>query len=436
MKFFTYLFSLWLICFYQTCYADETSQASVWNYIIKKNDSFERLFQNYLAKHENVEALANFNHHRLSKKLQPGQVISIPVEMLKHIPARVQVVLVYGDVNAFDATSKISHKVNNGDFLGQGDSLTVNKNSLAKLHFADGTAVDVQSNSTLTIVSSYQLAGIENYVTDLKLTKGRTEVVANPGHTIGNKLQVQTPSAIAAVRGTQFRVGAEESFSLQETLDGQVAFTASGQEVLLPKGYGTIAEKDKEPLPPQLLPNAPDVSNLPNLLDSKPYEVDVPTQSDAVAWFAQLSLDENFTQIINEQITQSGKMVFADLADGQYFLKLRAQDQHGLQSVDAKHAFKVKFEALVELLAPQANDHLTAKSIKLSWLPIPSSTGYRVQISKDINFNDKVFERYASFDSLMVLQPFEAGDYYWRVSAMIDGKPQKTSKIRKFILSN
>jgi hypothetical protein len=408
---------------------------SVWAYTVNHKDSFERIYQKYLNKRANIVALSKYNHHALNKRLQPGQVINIPVEMLKKIQTNAQVLLVYGDVNVTNAAGSDTHKVKKGDLLTQGDSLTTGKNSLAKLLFADGSNIDIQPNSNLSIQASFKYAGKETFVTNLKLVKGRTEVSANPDHVLGNTLQIQTPSAVAAVRGTQFRVGAEDNIALQETLDGKVAFSASGQEVLLAKGYGSVAEKGKAPLPPIQLPSAPDVSALSKLLETNPAEFNLPPQQDVVAWVGQLALDANFTQILNEQTTQSGKLIFADLAEGQYFLKLRAQDQHGLQSLDAIHSFTVMFrptEPVLELIEPLDGAVIPLAPTDLSWTPIPAATSYIIQIARDINFADKVFERHASFSKLTINQSFGAGEYYWRVAALSNGKLQKFSNIRKF----
>ncbi len=443
MKISSYLLGLALLFISAISHADKVggesksldNPESVWAYTVKKNDSFERIYQQYLNKRGNIDALSKYNHHKLDKKLQPDQVINIPIEMLKKIKTNAQVLLVYGEVNATSAAGGDSFKLKKSDLLTQGDSLTTGKNSLVKLLFADGSNIDIQPNSNLSIEASYKYAGKETFVTNLKLVKGRTEVSANPEHVVGNTLQIQTPSAVAAVRGTQFRVGAEDNLALQETLEGEVAFSASGQEVLLAKGYGSVAEKDKAPLPPIQLPNAPDVSALPQLIETNPAEFNLPQQKDVVAWVGQLALDTDFTQLLNEQITQSGKLTFEALADGQYYLKLRAQDQHGLQSLDTIHRFNVKFRApepVLELIEPLDGAVIPLAPTNLSWAPIPSANNYIIQIARDMDFANIIFERHASYNTLTINQSFGAGEYYWRVAVLLNGKPQKFSNIRKF----
>ena len=442
MKNIVYLISTLLLCTSLCAFAAHHTDAQTddWLYTVNKNDSFELIYKKYLSKRSDILALSKHNRHKLTKKLQPGQVISIPVEMLKKIPTTAQVTLVYGNVMVTTALSDDKRKASKGDLLAQGDALQTGKNSLAKLLFADGSNIDIQPNSNLSIYASFKYVGKETYVTHLKLEKGRTEIVANPEHNAGNTLQVETPAAIAAVRGTEFRVSADGDIALQETLGGQVAFSAAGQAVLLTKGYGSLAEKGKAPLPPILLPDAPDVSTLPKLMDSVPVEFNLLPQQDRLVLVSQLALDADFTQILNEQTVQTDRLSFANLADGQYYLRLRAQDRHGLQSKDAIHAFSVKVrppetklvEPKLELIEPLDGTVIPLAPTELNWTPIPNVNDYVIQVARDINFTDIIYERHSSFSRWTIMHSFGAGQYYWRVSALPQGKPPMFSNVRRF----
>lgn len=54
---------------------------------------------------------------------------------------------------------------------------------------------------------------------------------ANLGRAPGSRLQVITPSAVAAVCGTRFRVAADVEATREETLEGAVGLAAAGLEV-------------------------------------------------------------------------------------------------------------------------------------------------------------------------------------------------------------
>lgn len=298
-----------------------------WQYTVIKNDSFERLYQKYLSQRANIAALSSYNKHPLAKKLQPGQVLSIPLSMLKKTSQTAEVLVVTGEVMVVEVANAPPRPLRQHDFLRGGALVRTGKNSLAKLRFSDGSVAQVQSNSTLSIQASDLLVGKQTYVTQLKLTQGRTELVANPQHVEGNILQIETPSATAAVRGTVFRVAAEGSVSLQETLDGQVAFNAANTEVLLNKGYGSLAEQGKPPLPPIVLPDAPSTAELPQTFNRLPVVFNLSAQPKVAAWVSQLSLDADFTQIVNEQFVQAQgekahQLIFSDLKEGGVLLTI------------------------------------------------------------------------------------------------------------------
>jgi LysM repeat protein len=91
MKISSFILSIVLLFVSVISHADNVSSESkpvenpesVWAYTVNHKDSFERIYQKYLNKRANIVALSKYNHHALNKRLQPGQVINIPVEMLK-----------------------------------------------------------------------------------------------------------------------------------------------------------------------------------------------------------------------------------------------------------------------------------------------------------------------------------------------------------------
>lgn len=413
-----------LSCGY-TASAEESAAEAAWHYTVKPNDSFELIYRKYLASRAGIVKLSSHNQHPLSKKLQPGQVLVVPVALLKKTPVNVQVLVASGDVVASSTQQQTPRAIKVGDTLTQGDKLKTGKYSVAKLRFADGSVVDVQQNSSIEIHASYQYAGKETFVSLLKLNNGRTEIEANPNHTVGNSMQIETPSAIAAVRGTQFRVATDTDVALQETIEGQVAFSGAGQEILLAKGFGSVVEKNQAPLPPIVLPDAPDVTAFSQQFEQNHAKFALVPQTEVVAFVSQLARDAAFTQIVHEQVTPAGAsaaLLIPDLADGQYYLRLRAQESHGLQGQSAVHAFTVKVrpQAALDLLAPAEATKIADTPLTFEWTPNPSSAIYTLQIARDADFNHKIYETMTTstrvtFKPSLANAMLTEGDYYWRV---------------------
>lgn len=432
--FFVFLFSSLL------AQAAELNESD-WAYSVKPNDTFYSIYRQYLRGQSDIARLSAYNHHKLSKRLLPGQVLQIPVTMLKKIPVQVQVLVASGDVVRLPSDQSSEQKVSKGDLLNQGDNLKTGKYSVAKIGFPDGSQVDVQQNSHIVLQSSYQYAGKQTYVILLKLIKGRTQVDANPSHLSGYSMQIQTPSAIAAVRGTTFRVRADQNVTMQETLSGRVALASSGKEVLLAQGYGSLAEKDKEPLPPIALPNKPALTGWPTQFESEEIAISftLNAQADADTWVYQLAKDAGFTQIIDEQTVQTRTFNLGKLAEGQYFLRVRAQGAQSLQGEDALHTFLVKKAVIAEvpplqpmLLSPSLDAEITLAPTHFDWTPVPAAEQYQLQIARDATFKDIVFEQLTTQDQLSINQSFGQGQYFWRVIAKSLGKSVLFSEVRKF----
>ena len=94
------------------------------------------------------------------------------------------------------------------------------------------------------------------------------------------------------------------------------------------------------------------------------------------------------------QAEQNATLAITDLADGQYYLQLRAQEVHGLQGQSAVHSFTVKARPLaaLELLAPTAATQIADTSLTFAWTPNPNNAIYTLQIARDADFQNKVYE--------------------------------------------
>ena len=131
---------------------------------------------------------------------------------------------------------------------------------------------------------------------------------------------------------------------------GNVAFTAASEEVSVKKGYGSLSEAGRPPLPPVALLPAPVITSLPAKFDKLPVSFAIPAQTAAVAWIGKISSEAQFNRILVEKSSNNNDLEFSDLPDGDYYLSLRGADKQGLEGYDATHPFVVKARPF----APQA----------------------------------------------------------------------------------
>ena len=359
----------------------------------------------------------------------PGRIVRVPLNLLKQSPAPAVIVLVSGVANVkwLDNTVQAAMV---GSKISAGTQLITGENSKINLKFADGSIVTLESNTALNLdaLSTYGGGGMVD--TKLRLQQGKVEVMANPTHQQSN-MQIFTPTVVAAVRGTEFRVSIDGADIRQETLNGNVELSAAGDSVSVVKGYGSLSENGRAPLPPVLLLKAPDTSNLPNRFEALPVSFELPAQDKAVGFEAQISSDAQFKTILASNVKlannpvkdaiNTNQLIFEDLQDGEYYLKVRAKDKKGLEGYDATHTFSLNARPFApKLESPKVNEIVRDAKPTLVWSNVMDAKTYLLELARDNEFKDMVSRFEVNKIDLMIENPLAPGQYFWRL-ASIDG---------------
>ena len=430
------LFFVYLIGLSQSVFADESSPE--WRYSARPGDNLIQFANRYLLNPNDWRVLQKLNAIKNPNKLQIGQVVRVPLMLVKQAPAPAEVVLVSGQAGVVNA-DKVMQTVTVGQQLHAGAELITAQNSRLDVRFADGSVVTMQSNSTMKLDTLSMYSGGGMVDTKLRLQQGKVEVAANPKHVPGNQLQIMTPSAVAAVRGTHFRVSTDAESIKQETLDGNVALSAAGAEVAVKKGFGSLSEGGAPPLPPILLLAAPNTKILPSKLDALPLTFNMPAQDGAVAWVGQISVDAQFKTVLAENVSQgtaltfANKPGFANIPDGQYYLKVRARDKKGLEGYDAVHAFDLNAQPFApSIVKPNEAETLREASPQLAWTAVEQAKNYRVEIAQDADFINIVDSREVNTNAYKPEKSLTPGQYFWRLSSLDGDDKGPYGKVHHF----
>lgn len=414
LKLVSFLLIIFLLSSKLTLAADE---ALTWRYTVRPGDNLIHFGRAYLINPDDWKLLQKLNQVKNPFRMPVGSILKVPLALLKQGPAEAEVVLVSG--NAVLQAGNTAIPLVSGQKLGPGASLATKENSKVVIKFADGTLTTMASNSILTLdtLSLYSGGGMVD--TKLRLQQGQAETQANPKHVIGNTMQIITPTAIAAVRGTRFRVTAGAASIQQETLEGKVALAAAGQEVNVNKGYGSFAEGDAPPSPPIELLQAVDTAQLSAVFDRLPISFDMPKQEGAVAWIGKVAKDSHFNQVLAEAESKDTSVIFADIPDGQYYLNIRAKDKNGLSGYDATHTFNVNARPLEpNLIAPLAGKVLRESLPVLDWQPAADATLYAVDVATDAEFKHTIAAAKVETNRYQIDEALKPGQYFWRVASI------------------
>lgn len=395
--------------------------APEWRYTLRPGDTLIGLSQRYLARPADWPRLQRHNGIANPYGLLPGSALRIPLAWMRHEPAPAAVVAVSGDARV-TLPGTPERPLQAGERLGAGATLVTGAHSSITLRLADGSLLVLQPGARMALdtLSVYPGGGMVD--SRLRLQEGRVEVGANPERKPGGRLQVITPSAVAAVRGTRFRVAAAADASRAETLEGMVGLAAARREVNVAAGQGSLAETGQPPRPPVSLLPAPDLSALPGLVDALPLRFEMPGLSGAMSWHGQIAPDGRFERILLEQTGTVPKLSFGDLPDGHYVLRVRAGDALGLHGEDALHAFELDARPFPPLVVGPGARVRTSRPA-LQWSPVVGAQAYRVELARDPGFAEPLHGQRTADSRFVPDVALAPGVYHWRVASIdVDGQ--------------
>ncbi len=404
-----------------------------WLYRVRPGDTLIHFGNHHLINPDDWHILQKLNHIKNPYRMPIGSKMRVPLHLLKQIPAQAEVIFASG--GAFIINSDKSRQaIAVGQKLNVGAELQTIAKSKLNIRFADGSIVTMQPNSTLKLDTLSMYSGGGMVDTKLRLQQGGVEIEANPTHTPGNSMQIFTPTAVAAVRGTSFRVSAESQTVRQETLSGQVALAAAGQEVAIDKGFGSLSVDGNAPLPPLQLLAAPDVSKLNIQFETLPVEFALPAQKDAIAWVGSVFQDAQLNSLAAENVSQSGQLSFVDLPDGQYTLKVRAKDSLGLEGFDAVHTFTLNAKPYAPaIIYPATAETIREPMPTLRWGNISQASSYQLELANDAEFKQLVMAQQVVNTQFTLENALQPGQYFWRLASLNQSEKGPYSAINHFV---
>jgi hypothetical protein len=393
-----------------------------------QGDTLTSIAKRYLIDAKNWESIRERNSIRNPNAIPVGTQIRIRVAEMRTEPAPVKVLAVQGQVEANGS------KIAPGGILKEGDKLKTGENGFVTIQLADGSTINVQSKSTVQLENARQLAntgGVGDSI--VKLESGRLETTVAKQRNAASRYEVRTPTSNMGVRGTVFRAGADEggARALSEVIEGKVAVTSNGvasaPELGLVQGFGTVAEAGKAPLPPiELLP-APQTKAFPAKLDEGNVEFSFPPVAKASKYRGQIARDRAFGDMLADVVSNEPRVKFAQLQIGEYFVRVRAIDNLGLEGNDSTQGFAVQTLLAAPMLVARVNPAVDgSQQATFSWGAVAvgggNAQGYHLQVAKDSSFTEKLIDQTGLRDTTFVpAQALPPGQYFARVATVGDG---------------
>jgi hypothetical protein len=412
----------------------QAAQAEDWLYLTYPGDTPGKIGRDYLKKPSDWDKILQVNKIKNEYVLPVNTRIRIPVELLKVTPAPVTVSHVEGNVRVKSAGGAFG-PLAVGDKLAGGETVLTGPNSFASFVLADGSKLSQQASSKLTFgrLAAYGKTGMVS--TELNLEGGRIEAGASKQIGPVGGFKVRTTVAVAGLRGTAFRLNlSEDGQTLRsEVLEGAVGVAAEGQEVLVAKAQGTVAERGKPPEPARPLLPAPSLEGLAAKAIDLPLAFAWKGMPGAQGWRAQVAADPSFEKILLDSWSEKPEARWdTTLPDGQYWLRIRAIDGTGLEGLNSDHPFELDARPLPpQQMGPAAGERVYQETVAFAWAAAPEARGYLLQISPTADFgNGKTLER--RLDAVLrQTEKLAPGEYHWRIASLDEqGKPHGWSPVR------
>lgn len=304
-------------------------------YIAKSGDTMIGIARRYLIegqKHEVQRALWEHNQLKDKDRINPGHVVRIPGNWVKNEAGRIELAHVEGDAQSG------GQPLRKGATLSAGDELKTGKDGYVTIKLADGSTLALQPGSTLAVDTVKKTALTPSSDALFTLKNGRVEASVQKRSASGSRFEVRTPIAVAAVRGTRFRVATDEEkrTSTSEVIEGNVAVNDTGNlgTVSVPEGFGTRVLEGQAPSTPRALVPAPRLWTGMRLWVRRPVRLNFTRLPGAVSYRLLVARKPDFNDVIVETLLATNEIVLPELENGAYFLKLRGIDDLGLEGQD------------------------------------------------------------------------------------------------------
>ena len=376
-------------------------------YEMKRGDNLYTLAGRYFTSQAAVRTVQTVNAIRNARRVPVGTRLRIPLSVLRAEPLTARVLSVRGAVSASQGGSAVA--LANGAELAPGALIETGADGLITLGLPNGSRSSLPTRTRLRITQLRRFLLTNSIDYDFLVETGKAETSATPLGTGGGLFRIRTPRAVAAVRGTQFRVGLAGEDALAEVLEGTVAAGAAGAaSEPIGKGFGAVVSEaglTREALLPAPVLTAPGKVQVDPLVRLA-YE----PAANAKGYHLQIAKDASFAEVIADRQSAAPAFELADIENGSLFVRTSAIAASGLEGEVQTYAMRRRLTGLAASAEADA-DRMTFK-----WGGQGSGRRvYRFQLTRDPKGSTPLIDEPGLEGEGITLGALGPGTYYWRV---------------------
>jgi len=403
-------------------YSFSLAQAEDWIYKVRERDNLWNLTVDHLIDISYVKKVQALNNISDPWHIVPGTILKIPSQWVRHFPALLRVQNLQGSAVILEDEARQTKPLKVGDLVMLGDIITTSSASTLIIGFLDGSQILLQEDSSLKVDHLMLLENTGMLDSQLQLLSGRLETQVSPDKGTARQFKIKTPVTVTSVRGTDYRISAEEeqNQSKTEVVEGKVIVTGEDKSRLILAGFGTITVKDQDPMPPVKLLLAPDISHIPSPFNEVPIQLFMPALKQGLGYRVQIANTAEFQDILFDKPFHSSIIRGPDLADGDYHIRVRAIDSQQLEGYNAQAQITINARPEAPfLVSPKLGEGILLEDdSEFSWSRQQGIDKYHMQIASVEDFSDILIDiSDITENEKTITEKLGLGKYYWRIAA-------------------
>ncbi len=380
-------------------------------YVVRRGDTLDRLSRSFLVPARTWRSLLRLAAIRNPRRLPVGRKLAIPRAWLRYTVEPARLASYRGAISITVDGRPLRPVV--GTMMGEGSQIATAGNSFATLVLADRSQIALPSQTRIRIrqLRRILLTGAVDY--RIEVESGRLETKVTPlGHPSG-RYRIETPVSMTAVRGTEFRVAfaPDTATAVTEVLEGSVAMSgvAGKRALLIERGLGASIDRAGNGRTEPLLP-APELGNPGELQTRDEVEFRARPLPGALRYRAVIASDAGFVENLAEQLSEDGRFTFANIPNGNQFVRVSAVAASGLEGLAQAYSFTRRLASI------HATVEADEDGYRFRWTGAGSGARrYRFQLMPSAADARPVVDRVGLEGDAVTLRNLAAGVYYWRV---------------------
>ena len=407
---------------------ENTSKNQEWLYTLRPSDNFKTFSKEVLKSQHAWTDLVRYNRIDDIASIEPGSIIRVPMKWLKQQPKPAKILSITGSAQIKRAKRTHFNVLKANDQIYVGDEVAT-KNGTLFIKLADSSLIRLEKDSNLVFnkLSHYGKTGMVD--TQLRLKKGAlsTEVIPLVK---GSTYEITTPSAVAAVRGTKFRLDASKRETKIEVTEGAVNFSYSHGETIVKTGEGARVKLGSASIEKSVLPEAPKAKFSNQVINKLPATLNWQDVSNSYHY----ELSDANNKVLQTVNTHQPEIKLNNVKNGQYQVAMRAINQKGFEGFNQNTKVNINVPTeIAEQLEPLENSTISSIKPSFSWRFTDLSIKGKLEISDHKEFNRVITN--SEFNHKMDIalsQNLSPGQYFWRVVGLTNNQQKSTSPIRTF----